>query len=94
MINKGLYSNKYPRYIEIEYWEHIITCKVIDREKKIFIWKLYNKLQKYHLYESIQNEIIAMLHDIKKYLLFEYNKVHKTKQVEVSLKALFRGYIV
>ena len=53
MINKRLYSNKCLRCVEIECWEHIITCKVIDGLKIKFIKRLYLKLQKYYLYETI-----------------------------------------
>ena len=32
MINKGIYSNKYSRCVEMKYWEHIITCKAIKNK--------------------------------------------------------------
>ena len=35
-----------------------------------------------------------MILDIKKYLLFEYNKDYQTKQVELGFKALFHRYII
>ena len=77
MINKRLYSNKCPRCIEVECWEHIIICKVIDTLKYKYILKLYEKLQKYSLYETMQCKIRVMILDIKKYLFFEYKKEYQ-----------------
>ena len=42
----------------------------------------------------MQYNIRVMILDIKKYLLFKYNKDYQTKQVDLVLKALFCGYII
>ena len=90
-MNDGLALNEYPHCYEREDWYHIAQCKAISTEKREWIQKLHDKLMKQ--IDAEEHELLDMLHDIVTYLKVNNNMLKTTQQL-ISIKNVFRGYIV
>ena len=90
-INNRLVENRFPKCDEIETWEHVTSCEVIEVIKEKYLKNLEEKIKKVHNIEHLGNQIDWMLGDTKRRLNREEEIEGNTTQSIFGISNIFRG---
>ena len=86
--------NECPRCLQKESQEHVIQYSETRHMRVKFILEVYKELKSIQTKEISNNELRAMIKDIRQFMKNEEEEDFETNQSFIGMKQLFRGIII